>query len=135
MRVIRSITAVLASTGVIAGVGIAAAAPASAAPRACEKGVGCTYEDANYGWGYIHFSRNVKDYEPIGYWATSYHPKTNDAASSVYNNGNVKRAMWFKDSRYKGTKVTLARQTGIPNLGSVSLNDKVSSACFETYCY
>lgn len=115
--------------------GMLVAAPAQAAPSACNPGLGCTYEDANYGRGHINFSYNVPYFGEVAYWVPTLHPATNDSASSAFNNGTTGQAVrLFDRERYQGTHTALAKGKGISNLGTKSLNDKVSSACFANYC-
>jgi len=131
-----SLRRTLAASGalVLGGV-LLLATPAHAAPSACSSGLGCTYEDANYGKGHINFSYNVRDYAAVGWWVPTNHLMTNDAASSAFNNGTTgQRISLYENAGYRGRAISVSRGQGIPNLGSASLNDRVSSACFDSYC-
>ncbi|BDZ50491.1 hypothetical protein GCM10025867_27320 [Frondihabitans sucicola] len=111
------------------------AAPAQAAPGACNAGQGCTYEDINYGRGHINFNYNVSHYGSIAYWVPTLHLGTDNAASSAFNNGRTGQAIVVYDrSGYKGKSASIARGSGLSNLGSRGLNDMVTSACFSSYC-
>jgi hypothetical protein len=127
------LTTILTSVALTVGATLVVAAPSQAAPNACGIYQGCTYEDANYGQGHINFNYNVPRYTDVGWWVPTKHPLTNDAASSAFNNGHS--GQWirvYEKDRYQGRYVTIEKNQGVPNLGS--LNDLISSACFQSYC-
>jgi hypothetical protein len=130
----RKLTTAVVSLAIVIGSAVAAA-PASSAPSGCPVvGLGCTYEDSNYGGGRINFYEKVPRFAAVGYWAGTLHVKTNDAGSSGFNRGTSgAQAHWYEHDNYRGVVVSAKKNTGV-NFSSKRLNDKISSACFAGYC-
>lgn len=131
----------IAATTAVVAASLGLAAPASAAPAGCGSGAGCSWSEINYvgksgvgqfNGGVLHFQRNVKDYMLV-YDIPGYH--LNDKISSVYNNGRTGvKTKFYQDSNYRGAVKTQTKSSGVSNLGTISFNDAISSACFEGYC-
>ncbi len=103
-------TAQLATATVVIGITLGLAAPAAAAPAGCGSGAGCSWSNL-----------------PV------YH--LNDEISSVYNNGRTgAETKFFKDANHRGTVKAQTKNIGVANLGTIGLNDVISSTCFEGYC-
>lgn len=131
----NKLSASLAATATVVTGALMTATPAPAAPAGCGSGMGCTYEDANYGKGHINFYQNVWDFGGVAYWAPTGHLITDNAASSAFNNGTTgASATWFDRKNYSGPAKTLTKGNGTAHLGNAGLNDKISSACFAGYC-
>lgn len=117
----------------------ALAAPAVAAPATCGIGAGCTWTEAGYQgsapWfngGKLHFQYNIRNYED--YFVVPG-LDMNDRVSSVYNNGRTGLdTLFWSDANFRGAVERVKAGTGISNLTTVGLNDKISSACFVNYC-
>lgn len=134
-------TAQLATATVVIGITLGLAAPAAAAPAGCGSGAGCSWSEINYvgkggagqyNGGVLHFQRNIKNYALVSN-LPGYH--LNDKISSVYNNGRTgAKTRFFKDANYRGTVKSQTKNIGVANLGTISFNDVISSACFEGYC-
>ena len=132
MKIARTIAASVTGALVVGGV-VLEAPSAMAAPANCRSGLGCTFENANYGGGRINFSNNVYDFTDIWKWGGSLHTWTNDAASSGFNNGVSGQVVyWFKNAAYKGAAKSATKGHGVTHFGD--LNDQISSACFAAAC-
>lgn len=132
----RKLTTLLVTAGLVLGsVTVMTPAPASAAPTGCPvAGLGCTYENNNYGGGNINFYQHVSNFETVGYWARTFHTRTNDAGSSGFNNGESGMAVrWYRHANFTGGFVDAQKGRGV-NFGVKNLNDQISSACFRSFC-
>ncbi|MBD8704611.1 MULTISPECIES: peptidase inhibitor family I36 protein [Frigoribacterium] len=128
-------TLLVTASLVLGSVAVMTPAPASAAPAGCPvRGLGCTYENNNYGGGNINFYEYVRNFESVGYWARTFHTRTNDAGSSGFNNGQSgMAARWYKHANYTGPYIHADKGKGV-NFSAKGLNDQISSACFRAYC-
>lgn len=115
----------LASTGALVS-----ATPASASLNECSAGSTCVWSGANYAtdWGtiggFINFTwciDNLGNYSNI-----------NNRATSVYNRGNTETSYLYDGVNKTGSRITILRGTGKPDLSTIGFNDVASSGYFTS---
>lgn len=125
------------------GAGATVSTPASAAiGDYCASGYACIWGDTDYrtdsraDWE-VRFQYEIFNYGSYYYMPFFY---AHDNATSVYNNGNLQSATFFKDINQAGPNFTLAKKTGDWNLSDSSgsapggFQDELDSGCFSGRC-
>ncbi len=133
---------IAASAAMMTFIAVGPAQADAAKPASCTAGYACLWEDQDYltegsGSAVIKFQMHIPRLSQFNYSAGR---QGNDNATSVYNNGNLEWAKFFKDSSQGGSFFQLGRGLGDWNLsngtGNVAsgFNDNLSSTCFKSYC-
>lgn len=115
---------------------LAVAAPAQAAIGNCPSGAACIWGDLNYqtnglGAAKVGFQQYIPNYSLWHFDTTNI--GANDAATSLYNNGNLSPATFYRDANKGGWSVTWDKKTGSADLRANGVNDAISSGYFAGF--